>query len=149
MQKHECKTVYRYQQYYTGIFCGISTGHVQERCTTLQFTVPMKNIIVLRTTVAKREDARKIAQILLDIRLVACAQIDGPIESIYRWKGSIETSKKYRLSLKTISDFAPQVIEKIQSIHPYEVAEIVGESLQLCSMEYQNWLLGEVSDVSA
>lgn len=107
----------------------------------------MKNIIVLHTTVAKIEDARKIAQGLLDLKLIACAQIDGPIESIYKWKDAIETEKEYRLSVKTIDDLADQVIEKMKTLHPYEVAEIVGQPLLYCSKDYKIWVASEVNNV--
>ncbi|MFT5728165.1 MAG: periplasmic divalent cation tolerance protein [Desulforhopalus sp.] len=110
-------------------------------------TTPMKNIIVLHTTVAKIEDARKIAQVLLSLKLVACAQIDGPIESIYRWKDSIETEQEYRLSVKSTNDLAEQVIEKIKAIHPYELAEIGGQPLMYCSEDYKNWVFDEVNNV--
>lgn len=119
------------------------------RCTILQFTTPMKNIIVLHTTVENIEDARKMAQELLNLRLIACAQIDGPIESMYRWNDSIQTEKEYRLSVKSTDDLASQVVEKIKTLHPYEVPEIVGHPLTYCLEEYQNWVKSEVNDAEA
>lgn len=121
--------------------------HVLGRCTILQFTTPMKNIIVLYTTVADIEDARKMAHILLSLKFIACAQIDGPIESVYRWEGTMESEKEYRLSVKTIDDLAEQVIEKIKTLHPYELAEIVGQPVMYCSEEYKNWVASEVNNV--
>ena len=109
----------------------------------------MKNIIVVHTTVEKKKDAEKIAQLLLERRLIACAQIEGPIQSIYRWKEAIETAKEYRLSVKSTADLAARVMDTIQSNHPYEVAEITGHPLEYCSPAYQNWLVREVENVSA
>ena len=117
------------------------------RCTILQFTTPMKNIIVLHTTVANIEDARKIAHVLLSLKLIACAQIDGPIESVYSWEGTMETEKEYRLTVKTIDDLADQVIEKMKALHPYEIAEIVGQPFLYCSEDYKNWVASEVNNV--
>ncbi len=93
----------------------------------------MKNIIVLHTTVANIEDARRMAQVLLNLKLIACAQIDGPIESVYRWESAMETEKEFRLTVKTIDDLADQVIEKMKTLHPYEIAEIVGQPFLYCS----------------
>lgn len=109
----------------------------------------MKNIIVVHTTVEHLEDAEKISQILLDKRLIACAQIDGPIHSIYRWEESIENAQEYRLSVKSTAERAARVMETIQANHPYEVAEITGHRLEYCSSEYQDWLIEEVEDVSS
>lgn len=149
MQKHRREFVCRAVTILSRHILLYIPPHVLGRCTILQFTMPMKNIIILYTTVAQIEDARKIAQVLLDLRLIACAQIDGPIESIYRWKESVETSKEYRLSVKSTKDRATQVMETIQKHHPYEVAEIVGQSQEYCSTEYQNWIVEEVNNVSA
>ncbi|MFT5698675.1 MAG: periplasmic divalent cation tolerance protein [Desulforhopalus sp.] len=119
-----------------------------ERCTTLLISVPMKKTIVLHTTVAKKEDARQIAKVLLDHELIGCAQISGPIESIYRWKGIIESGEEYKLSVKTTAELATETIELIQAHHPYDVPEIVGNSLDICLKEYNDWLVGEVKNVS-
>ena len=70
----------------------------------------MKNIIAIHTTLANIDEARKIATILLDQKLIACAQISSPIESIYRWKDKVETAIEYKLTVKTTEDAAQQVI---------------------------------------
>lgn len=106
----------------------------------------MKNYIILQTTVSERKDAKKIAKTLLDKKLIACAQIDGPIESLYRWKGSIEMEKEYRLSAKTTADAAEKTMETIRKIHPYETPEIIGSNLNYIDSEYAEWLNGEVED---
>lgn len=114
--------------------------------TTLQFTMPMKKIILLQTTVSDIKDARKIAKILLQENLIACAQIDGPLESIYRWKDKVETETEYRLGVKTTEDLAEEVISAIEKNHPYDLPEIVGNAYELISTEYANWVAGEVEN---
>lgn len=109
----------------------------------------MKNTIILHTTVAKIEDARKISQILLEQKLIGCAQISGPIESIYRWDDTIATEKEYTLTMKTTSELADETMAVIEANHPYDVAEIVGHRLDFCSTKYHDWLVGEVKNVSA
>ena len=106
----------------------------------------MKNIVVLHTTVSKIEDARKLTKILLDEKLIGCAQIEGPIDSMYRWNNAIESAKEYRLSVKTISDLSAKVMNTIKINHPYELPEIVGNSYEVCSEEYRNWLIDEVKE---
>lgn len=120
-----------------------------ERCTTLQLTMPMKNIVILHTTVSKIEEARKLTKILLDKKLIGCAQIEGAIESMYRWNNAIESGKEYRLSVKTTSDLTTKVMDTIKKHHPYELPEIVGNNYEFCSEEYRNWLIGEVNNESA
>ncbi len=115
-------------------------------CTTLQLTMPMKKIIILTTTVSDIKDARGIAQILLENKLIACAQVDGPIESIYRWKDKIENDTEFRLGVKTTTELAEKVISVIQQNHPYELPEIVGNSYEFGSTDYASWVAGEVKN---
>lgn len=109
----------------------------------------MKNLVVLHTTVSKIEDAQNISAILLKEKLIGCAQIDGPIQSIYTWKDAIETEQEFRLSVKTTNALSLEVMDMIQKHHPYELPEIVGSKLEYCSEDYKNWLIGEVKNESA
>jgi periplasmic divalent cation tolerance protein len=106
----------------------------------------MKNIITLHTTLAGIDDARNISTLLLDQKLIACAQISSPIESIYRWKDKIETALEYTLTVKTTEDLAQKVIAVIEDNHPYDVPEIIGQRLDFCAKGYQQWLETEVKN---
>ena len=50
-------------------------------------------LLMICTTVAQLEEAQRIAQQLIENRWAACVQIDGPIESWYRWEGQLESSR--------------------------------------------------------
>ncbi|TKB11125.1 divalent-cation tolerance protein CutA [Desulforhopalus sp. IMCC35007] len=104
----------------------------------------MKNIIAIHTTLANIDDARKIAMILMDQKLIACAQISSPMESIYRWQDKLETAIEYTLTVKTTEDAAQQVIAVIENNHPYDVPEVVGQRLTFSAKNYQQWLEAEV-----
>ena len=50
----------------------------------------MADVVQVTTTVESAEEAERIGRVLLDERLAACIQIQGPITSIYRWQGGVE-----------------------------------------------------------
>ncbi len=54
------------------------------------------------TTTGKQEEARRIADALVEQRLAGCVQIVGPIESLYRWEGIIETATEWQCWIKTL-----------------------------------------------
>ncbi|RIY00735.1 divalent-cation tolerance protein CutA [Aureimonas flava] len=70
--------------------------------------------------------ARAIADGLLARRLVACAQLSGPIESRYRWKGALECAREVVLVLKTLDVRFEAVASAIRALHPYETPAITG-----------------------
>ncbi len=105
----------------------------------------MEGFIQVTTTTEKKEDAERIARSLVETRLAACVQIVGPIESIYRWKGRIETTGEWLCLIKSRRDNYEAVEETIRSLHPYEVPEIVAVPFTAVSHDYLGWLRNELS----
>lgn len=104
----------------------------------------MLTLVIISTTFETKEDAEKTAQLLLDERLIACAQVSGPITSYYRWEGSIANSTEFTLTLKTTSKLCEQIITQLKEYHPYDLPEIVIQSSTQGSVEYVKWVESEV-----
>lgn len=104
----------------------------------------MKNLLLVSTTFSRQEDAERIARLLLDRKLIACAHISGPITSVYRWQEKVNTAPEYTMSVKT----TPQHWQTLQDIlvreHPYELPEIVGQEIPHVGDAYYDWVCGEV-----
>lgn len=100
---------------------------------------------LVQTTTAAQEIAENIARDLVHSKLAACVQIEGPLTSVYRWNEKIETSREYRLGVKTVGDKVQQVISRIQSIHPYDLPEIICLPIVSGSLEYLDWLARETA----
>jgi periplasmic divalent cation tolerance protein len=105
----------------------------------------MKAFIQISTTTETKEQAQKIAQYLVEQKLAACVQVTGPIESIYRWKGKIETATEWLCLIKTREDFFDKAEAAIKKLHPYETPEIIAVPIVKGSKEYLNWLDDELS----
>ena len=105
----------------------------------------MTDFIQVTTTASTREEAARIASALLERRLAACAQIVGPIESRYWWKGRIEQSTEWLCILKTLRVKFPSVEAAIRANHSYEVPEIVACPIDLASEPYLHWLRSETA----
>lgn len=71
------------------------------------------------------EKAAALADALLDERLIACANLIGPLESRYRWRGAIETGREILLLMKTRRELAARLRARIVELHEYEVPEIL------------------------
>lgn len=103
------------------------------------------NPILIQTTVEKREDAEILAKILLEKKLVGCAQIQGPVTSSYWWQNSIAQSEEYLLVVKTFERCYPAIENILLSKHPYDVPEIISSSITQISESYLDWLQTEVT----
>jgi periplasmic divalent cation tolerance protein len=96
-------------------------------------------ILVLSTTGSK-EEAQTIARALVERRLAACVNIVGPIESVYRWQGKVQTSAEYMLLVKTTAERFPAVRLAVRELHSYELPECIALGIDNGSDEYLNWI---------
>ena len=100
----------------------------------------MAQYLQIMTSVESEEDGKKIADLLLNMRLAACVQILGPMTSHYRWQGRLESAKEYLCLIKSRQDLYGQVETAIKEVHPYEVPEIIALPVSCGSPEYLGWL---------
>ena len=96
-------------------------------------------IVILVTSKDKRE-AEKIAQLLLDERLIACANIVNPVSSFFHWSGKIERAEECLIVMKSRMDLFSQVAERVKGLHSYEVPEILALQIVDGSAAYLDWL---------
>ena len=105
----------------------------------------MEGFIQVMTTTEKREDAERIARRLVETRLAGCVQIVGPITSIYRWQGKIETAGEWLCLIKSRSTCYGAIEEAVRSLHPYETPEIIALPVEAGSSDYLAWLGDQVT----
>lgn len=94
---------------------------------------------IITTTVASRDDARRIAGALLAERLAACIQL-LEIESHYVWKGEQMAEPEVMLVIKTRAKLFETAITRIKALHPYEVPEIVAQTFAAGFGPYLDWI---------
>jgi len=98
-----------------------------------------EHIIVLVTT-ASKEEAETIAQRLLEAKLIACANIIGPVSSRFLWSGKIDKAEEYLVFLKSRRDLFGKLSESVKALHSYEVPEIIAFPVVAGSKAYLDWL---------
>jgi periplasmic divalent cation tolerance protein len=96
-------------------------------------------VIVLVTTTSKQE-AEKIAKRLLKQKLIACANIIGPVSSLFHWSGKMETAEEYLIFMKSRRDLSDKLMETVKALHSYEVPEILVLPIAGGSKAYLDWL---------
>jgi periplasmic divalent cation tolerance protein len=92
------------------------------------------------STFPDAETARRISNELVSGKFAACANILSKLESIYTWKGKIETANETLVFFKLREDRQAAFQEKLQSLHPYEVPEIIFVQLTGGLPAYLRWV---------
>jgi periplasmic divalent cation tolerance protein len=99
-------------------------------------------------TTASREEAARLADILVVARLAACVQILPEIESVYHWKGNVERAAEVLLLAKTTQPNFAALEAMVRSLHSYETPEIIALPITASSVPYLEWLTASVSPQS-
>ncbi len=104
----------------------------------------VKNMFVsIYTTVPDMETAKKMAKVLLEERLVACANIIPNVHSLYWWEGKIEEDTELIVLLKTRESLVHIIMEKIKRLHPYDVPAILVFKIEKGLNAYFEWIKTE------
>lgn len=99
----------------------------------------MSTFIELITTFESSDNAKKLAKELLEAKLGACCSIEK-VESLYRWKGKVETAEEYQLTVKTKESLVKNLETFILENHPYETPQIITVPILGGSKDYLDWL---------
>lgn len=91
------------------------------------------------TTVGERADADRLAGAAVAAGLAACVQIEGPVTSVYRWAGRIETAAEYRLTFKVIPARLAALESQVLATHPYTTPEWIVARAELVAEKYLSW----------
>ena len=96
--------------------------------------------IVVLITASSAEEAENIAKSLVEDKLVACVNIIPQIKSVYWWEGKVCEDDEIMLISKTKKSLFTTLIDRVKSLHSYEVPEIISFPISEGSPEYLNWL---------
>lgn len=89
--------------------------------------------------------AEEIARALVSEKLAACVNILSNVRSIYSWKGAVQDEREVLMIIKTRTASLPAVEKLVQSLHSYEVPEIISVRLDQAAPSYLAWLAAETT----
>lgn len=100
---------------------------------------------VVLVTAPDADTGRRLARLLVERRIAACANLLTGLVSIYRWQGAVEEEAEVLLVIKTTADRVAALEALLAAEHPYDIPECV--ALEPASVEdrYLEWLLGETA----
>jgi periplasmic divalent cation tolerance protein len=101
--------------------------------------------ILVLTQMPDLASAQALARALVEARLAACVSVGAPVESLYHWRGEIETATEVPLTVKTRSERYPEVEAAIRARHPYEIPEILALPAVDGFGPYVEWISAETT----
>jgi periplasmic divalent cation tolerance protein len=96
--------------------------------------------VIVFTTIGSTTDGHELASILVTERFAACVNVLPEMDSVYRWKGVVETERERQLIIKTTAGRVEGLKERLHEIHPYELPEFIVIPVVDGSDQYLSWL---------
>ena len=96
--------------------------------------------VVVLITAGSEEEAHKIAELLVNENKAACVNILARVDSLFRWKGKIDSARESLLLVKTRASLLSEIVSLVKDVHSYEVPEIIALPIIGGTEEYLKWL---------
>jgi len=103
----------------------------------------VSGIVTVYATFADAAEADRIARILVEERLAACANILGPCRSIYRWQGAVEQADEVAVLFKTRAEGAQALVARLGELHSYDVPAAIVWPIADALPAYTQWVRDE------
>jgi periplasmic divalent cation tolerance protein len=101
----------------------------------------MTDKIAVLVTCGSMKEGRRIARALVERRLAACVNVlQAPVESVYRWKGKVESAREVLLVIKTSRRRFGALQAEVRRLHSYDVPEIIALPVTNGSRDYLEWI---------
>lgn len=102
--------------------------------------------IVIFITTASADEAHRIADLLLNQRKVACVNIIPEVDSLFWWRGKLDSARENLLIIKTRASLLDEIVDLVKGVHSYEVPEIIALPIIGGNEDYLKWIGGEVEE---
>ena len=106
----------------------------------------MTDAIVIVCTFPDQDGACRCADALVEERLAACTQVQGPVRSTFRWRGAVDHATEWCCQVKTSRERFSAVEQRIRALHPYETPEIIALPVVAGNPAYLRWVEESVAE---
>ncbi len=103
--------------------------------------------VLVYVTFPNSETALSICRLLVEEKLIACANILPPHTSLYEWNNEIKQETETGALLKTRKKLFEALQQRILSLHPYDCPCIAMISLKNGHADFLNWIQSQTQDL--
>jgi periplasmic divalent cation tolerance protein len=100
----------------------------------------MSELVVVLMTTGSQEEAQQIADALVREMLAACVNVLPGVLSVYQWEGEVQQDEEWLLIAKSRCDVLDDLVHRVQTLHSYDVPEIIALPLVGGSQDYLKWI---------
>ena len=100
----------------------------------------MTEVLIVFTAFPNEIDAARVARVLVEERLVACANLLPGARSIYRWQDTVKDEREVVVLMKTRKQDWTALQSRLHDLHPYQTPECIAVRVAAGAPLYMAWL---------
>ncbi|HKT77680.1 MAG TPA: divalent-cation tolerance protein CutA [Sphingobium sp.] len=105
----------------------------------------MSAVALVYTLFGSAEAAERVARILLEERLIACANLLGPAISLYEWNGVVERADEVPVLFKTTPSRRAALMERLAQLHDYDLPAILALPVDAADLAFGKWVADQIA----
>ncbi|KUH35723.1 MULTISPECIES: divalent-cation tolerance protein CutA [Streptomyces] len=105
----------------------------------------MTEVLTVLTTTDSAAKAGELARSAVEARVAACAQVSGPVTSVYRWEGAVENAQEWQVLFKTARARYEALEAHLRAHHDYDTPEIIATPVVRGDAGYLAWVERETA----
>jgi periplasmic divalent cation tolerance protein len=106
-------------------------------------------VLLVFSTFADEASAATVVRVLVEERLIACANLLPGARSIYRWQDQVKDEREVVALMKTRKQDWAALQSRLHELHPYETPECVAVRVAAGAPRYMAWLEESLAPESA
>ncbi|MGE5540589.1 MAG: divalent-cation tolerance protein CutA [Gemmatimonas sp.] len=99
--------------------------------------------VLVYVTAPSARAAERIGATVVEEGLAACANVLGPVRSVFRWQGKVERAREAVLILKTRASGVPALTRRVKALHSYTVPCVVALPILGGNADFISWIVDE------
>jgi len=106
----------------------------------------MTDLLLVFSTFGNEADAARVTRVLVEERLIGCANLLPGVRSIYRWEGRIADEHEVMAIMKTRKQDWTALLSRLHELHPYDTPECIAVRMAAGAPKYLEWLDSVLSE---
>ena len=101
------------------------------------------SVMFVYVTTGDADEAKRLGRQVVEEQLAACANILPGVTSIFRWEGKVDEASEALLILKTTEARLEQLIQRVKTLHSYELPCIEALPVVEGNRDFLEWIVRE------
>lgn len=96
--------------------------------------------VLIYMTAGSQDEAERIVEVLLEKKLIACANVFAPHMAVYEWNGEVKKELEVAVIMKSAAEKFSEIEACVQGMHSYDTPCLVQVPITAGHQPFLDWV---------